>query len=376
MAWMQRAYPLGADDRVLQKTPLSFDASVWEFWAPLLAGATLAVAGPEAHRDPAELARDVERHGVTVLQLVPSLLRAVLDTGALGGSSLARLFCGGEALPAELASRARTGLGVRVINLYGPTEVCIDSVVHTAGAETGVSVPIGRPVDNVRAYVLDEAGAPVPVGVAGELSLGGAQLARGYLGRPALTAERFVPDPFGGAAGARLYRTGDRVRHQEDGTLVYLGRADDQVKVRGMRIELGEVEAALLEHPAVRAAVALAREDVPGDARLVGYTVGGRERGRAARAPAPHAAGAHGAGRLRRAGRAAALAQRQGGPPRPPRAHRRRGRALRGAPDAGGGHARGHLGGAAAGGARRRERRLLRAGRPLAPRHAAHRARP
>jgi amino acid adenylation domain-containing protein/non-ribosomal peptide synthase protein (TIGR01720 family) len=289
VAWMQRAYPLAADDRVLQKTPVSFDASVWEFWAPLLAGATLVVAGADAHRDPAELARAVEGGQVTVLQLVPSLLRAVLDTGALDGApALRRLFCGGEALPAELAERARGTLAPEVVNLYGPTEVCIQSVVHTAssnstadaadsapsGSAAAGTVPIGRPVADVRAYVLDAAGEPVPAGVAGELYLGGVQLARGYLRRPALTGERFVPDPFGADVGGRLYRTGDRVRHQDDGTLVFLGRVDQQVKVRGFRIELGEVESALESHPAVRAAAALVREDAPGDARLVGYVAG------------------------------------------------------------------------------------------------------
>ncbi|HEU4883511.1 MAG TPA: amino acid adenylation domain-containing protein, partial [Longimicrobium sp.] len=274
MSWMQRAYPLSADDRVLQKTPFSFDASVWEFWAPLLAGATLVVGGPEAHRDPAELARAVAEERITILQLVPSLLHALLDAGTLAGArSLRRLFCGGEALPAELAARAidllETDGGLEVINLYGPTEVCIDSVVHSfAGTEAGATVPIGRPVDQVRAYVLDGSGQPVPVGVAGELCLGGAQLARGYLGRAALTAEAFVPDPFGTDAGARLYRTGDRARWLADGTLEYLGRVDTQLKVRGFRVEPGEIEGVLAEHPSVRRAVVVVREG-----RLVAYVV-------------------------------------------------------------------------------------------------------
>jgi amino acid adenylation domain-containing protein len=275
MAWMHRAFPLDAADRVLQKTPIGFDASVWEFWAPLMAGATLVVAGAQAHRDPAELLDDVEARRITILQLVPSLLRAVLDeAGPARRTALRRLYCGGEALPAELAGRARTVLGAEVINLYGPTEVCIDATtaVHS-GAEKGRSVPIGRPVDNVRAYVLDARHQPVPAGVQGELYLGGAQLARGYLGRPELTAERFVPDPFAAEPGGRLYRTGDRARWLASGALEYLGRLDEQVKIRGVRVEPGEVEAALLRHPAVREAAVVVRADGRGEQRLVGYVV-------------------------------------------------------------------------------------------------------
>ncbi|HEX7240625.1 MAG TPA: amino acid adenylation domain-containing protein, partial [Longimicrobiaceae bacterium] len=271
LAWMQRAYPMAAADRLLQKTPLSFDASVWEFWAPLLSGATLVMAAPEAHRDPAGLGRIVAAEGITTLQVVPSLLRALLEEGGLEETAtLRRLFCGGEALPVELAARAAALTGAEVVNLYGPTEVCIQSVTHRyAGSGAGPTVPIGRPVDGVRARVLDRAGSPVPAGVAGELCLGGVQLARGYLGRPELTAERFVPDPYAEEPGARLYRTGDRVRWLADGVLEYLGRTDEQVKVRGFRIEPGEVEAVLLAHPGVREAVVVAREGA-----LVGYVTG------------------------------------------------------------------------------------------------------
>ncbi len=277
MGWMQRAFPLGADDRVLQKTPVGFDASVWEFWAPLLAGATLVMAPPEAHRDPAELASVVEWEEVTVLQVVPSLLGAMLEAGGLEHcTALRRLFCGGEALPAEMAARARAQTGAEVVNLYGPTEACIDAASHVfAGDEAGVTVPIGRPVDNVSARVLDPRGAPVPVGVPGELYLGGVQLAHGYLGRAELTAATFVPDAFAFAfadeAGARAYRTGDRVRWLADGTLEYLGRIDQQVKVRGFRIEPGEVEAALRAHPGVGDAVVAAHPDGGGGTRLVAY---------------------------------------------------------------------------------------------------------
>jgi amino acid adenylation domain-containing protein len=271
MAWMQDAFPLRADDRVLQKTALSFDASVWEFYAPLLAGATLVMAGPEAHRDPAELVRALADERITILQVVPAYLRAVLDepgTGRVG--TLRRLFCGGEALPAELAGRAAAAFGAEVVNLYGPTEACIDSTAQAFTADAaGVRVPIGRPVANARAYVLDARGRPSPEGVPGELYVGGAGLARGYLGRPAQTAAAFVPDPFGGEPGGRLYRTGDRVRWLAGGVLDFIGRVDQQVKVRGYRIEPGEIEAALRTHPAVRDAAVV----VHGGSRLAGYVV-------------------------------------------------------------------------------------------------------
>ncbi|HEV2734573.1 MAG TPA: amino acid adenylation domain-containing protein, partial [Longimicrobiaceae bacterium] len=277
MAWMQRAFPLAPADRVLQTTPAGFEASVWEFWAPLLAGATLVVAPPEAHRDPAELLRTLERERITVVQVVPSLLHALLERPGVEGAcgTLRRLFCGGEALGAELAARARAATGAEVVNLYGPTEVCIDSVAQVYAGGSAATVPIGRPTDNVRAYVLDAWGAPAGTGVPGELYLGGVQVARGYLGRPELTAETFLPDPFLPGSGARMYRTGDRVRRLATGELEFLGRVDQQVKVRGFRIESGEVEAALESHPAVRAAAVVLREDRPGDARLVGYVVAG-----------------------------------------------------------------------------------------------------
>ncbi|HEX9937488.1 MAG TPA: amino acid adenylation domain-containing protein [Longimicrobium sp.] len=274
MRWMQRAFPLTAGDRVLQKTPVGFDASVWEFWAPLVAGATLVMAPPGSHRDPGEMVRCVRREGITVLQLVPAVLRAVLEDPALPGcATLRRLCCGGEALPADLAARARALTGAQVVNLYGPTEVCIQSVVHLFAGEGGATVPIGRPVDDVRAHVLGRAGAPVPPGVPGELCLGGVQLARGYLGRPGLTAERFVPDPFATAPGARLYRTGDRVRWLAGGALEFLGRMDQQVKVRGIRVEPGEVEAALASYPGVAGCVVVPRADAGGDVQLVAYLV-------------------------------------------------------------------------------------------------------
>ncbi|MEW5931700.1 MAG: amino acid adenylation domain-containing protein, partial [Gemmatimonadota bacterium] len=273
--WMQREFPLSAGDRVLQKTPFSFDASVWEFWSPLAAGATLVMAEPGAHREPARLARALADGGITVAQFVPSLLAAVLEEDVSAWTAARRVFCGGEALPAELAARCRAVLGAEVVNLYGPTEACIDATFAVAPGEpdgSGRSVPIGRAVANARAYVLDPEGAPAPLGVPGELYLGGAGMARGYVGRLDATAERWVPDALSGEAGARLYRTGDRVRRLASGALEWLGRTDEQVKVRGFRVEPGETEAALLAHPAVREAVVAVRGE-GGDARLVGWVV-------------------------------------------------------------------------------------------------------
>ncbi|HEU0055013.1 MAG TPA: amino acid adenylation domain-containing protein, partial [Longimicrobium sp.] len=277
MAWFIRDFGMTEDDRVLQKTPVVFDASVWEFHAPLLVGAELVMARHEGERDPRYLARTLRDRGITVLQLVPSLLRVLLDEPELAEcTSLRHLFCGGEPLPGELVRRAAQVLpGVRITNLYGPAECCIDTSTHLcteADADRAV-VPIGRPVSNTRSYVLDASLLPVPVGVAGELCVGGVQVGRGYLGRAALTAERFVPDPFGAEPGARLYRTGDRVRLSPAGTLEFLGRTDFQVKIRGVRIELGEIEAALRDHEAVRDAIVLARADATGEKRLVAYVV-------------------------------------------------------------------------------------------------------
>ena len=261
---------------MLQKTPLGFDASVWEFYAPLLAGATLVLAEPGAHGSPWTLVQAIIGQRITIVQLVPSLLRAVQDEEDWGRcTTLRRLFCGGEALGEDLVRSARAGLEVEVCNLYGPTEVCIDATSSVYAGPRGRGwVPIGRPVDNVRAYVLDGGGEPVPVGVPGELHLGGTQVARGYLGRPDLTAERFVPDPFGAAGGERLYRTGDRVRWLGTGELEFLGRVDAQVKIRGFRIEPGEVEGVLRGLAGVSDAAVVAREESGGQVRLVGYVVG------------------------------------------------------------------------------------------------------
>ncbi|KFU82304.1 non-ribosomal peptide synthase domain TIGR01720/amino acid adenylation domain-containing protein [Amycolatopsis lurida] len=262
LLWMQDEYGLTADDRVLQKTPSSFDVSVWEFFWPLITGATLVVAKPEGHKDPAYLAELIRTAGITTVHFVPSMLALFLETATCAG--LRRVICSGEALPSELAAR----VDVPLYNLYGPTEASVDVTAWQAGAETTPSVPIGRPVWNTRTYVLDARLNPVPPGVPGELYLAGVQLARGYLARPGLTAERFVADPFDGP-GERMYRTGDLARWSDDGVLEFLGRVDDQVKIRGFRVELGEVEAALTAFESVTRAVVVARED-----RLVAYVVG------------------------------------------------------------------------------------------------------
>ncbi|MCI0546224.1 MAG: amino acid adenylation domain-containing protein, partial [Candidatus Rokubacteria bacterium] len=275
MCWMRDAFPLGEGDRVLQRTPFSFDASVWEFWAPLMAGARLILMEPQAHPGGADVLAAVIRHEVTVLQLVPSLLRILLEERDLERCvSLRQVFCGGEPLPGDLAERFLARTKADLHNLYGPTETTIDASVMTcARGRSWAVVPIGRPVSNTQIYLLDRHREPVPIGVAGELHIGGAGLARGYLHRPELTAERFVPDPWSAEPGARLYRTGDLARYLPDGNIAFLGRVDDQLKVRGFRIEPGEIEAALRKHPAVQAAAVAVREDVPGDQRLVGYVV-------------------------------------------------------------------------------------------------------
>ncbi|MGY0232283.1 amino acid adenylation domain-containing protein [Longispora urticae] len=271
LLWMQAEYGLGPDDRVVQKTPSSFDVSVWEFLWPLIAGATLVMAAPEGHRDPAYLADLIRRERVTTVHFVPSMLDVFLASpGAASCTTLRRVFASGEALSAESVARYRRLLDAPLHNLYGPTEAAVDVTAWPTDGAPG-PVPIGRPVWNTTAYVLDAALRPVPPGVTGELYLGGAQLAHGYLRRPGLTAERFVADPFG--TGGRLYRTGDAARWRRDGVLDYVGRVDDQVKIRGFRIELPEIEAVLAGDPGVGRVAVVAREDRPGDRRLVAYVV-------------------------------------------------------------------------------------------------------
>jgi enterobactin synthetase component F len=270
LLWMREHYGIRADDRVLQKTPATFDVSVWEFFLPLLCGATLVVAGPDAHRDPTELARLIRGHGITTAHFVPSMLDAFLAAPASEGLQLRRVFTSGEALDAALRDRFHARVHAELHNLYGPTEAAVDVSYWPASAQDrSRPVPIGFPVWNTRLYVLDARMQPVPVGVAGDLYLGGVQLARGYLGRDDLTAERFLADPF--LAGERIYRTGDVARWRRDGAVEYLGRSDHQVKLRGLRIELGEIEAALRELPGMERVEVLLRQDAPGEARLVAY---------------------------------------------------------------------------------------------------------
>ncbi|WP_420126422.1 non-ribosomal peptide synthase/polyketide synthase [Longimicrobium sp.] len=280
LVWMQAHFGLSADDVVLQKTPFSFDVSVWEFFWPLQQGATLVMARPDGHRDPLYLQEIIEAEGVTTLHFVPSMLQSFVEAVEPGRcASLRHVVCSGEALPPALVHRFydRFAAPVVLTNLYGPTEAAVDVSCWTCAREEAADVvPIGRPVWNTQLYVLDAALKPAPVGVPGELYIGGVQVARGYQGRAAMTAERFVPDPFSAEPGARLYRTGDRARWRADGAIEYLGRLDFQVKVRGFRIELGEIEARLAEHADVREAVVIARADA-GEQRLVAYVVGGVE---------------------------------------------------------------------------------------------------
>ncbi|HEJ4829649.1 TPA: non-ribosomal peptide synthase/polyketide synthase [Pseudomonas aeruginosa] len=269
LCWMQQAYGLGVGDTVLQKTPFSFDVSVWEFFWPLMSGARLVVAAPGDHRDPAKLVALINREGVDTLHFVPSMLQAFLqDEDIASCTSLKRIVCSGEALPADAQQQVFAKLPqAGLYNLYGPTEAAIDVTHWTCVEEGKDAVPIGRPIANLACYILDGNLEPVPVGVLGELYLAGQGLARGYHQRPGLTAERFVASPF--VAGERMYRTGDLARYRADGVIEYAGRIDHQVKLRGLRIELGEIEARLLEHPWVREAAVLA---VDGK-QLVGYVV-------------------------------------------------------------------------------------------------------
>src|SRR3954451_19207653 len=276
LLWMQERYGLTAADRVLQKTPFSFDVSVWELFWPLLSGGWLVMAKPGGHQDPAYLARTIAQAGITTLHFVPSMLQVFLEAPGLEGcGSLRRVVCSGEALPLELQKRFFARLPeVELHTLYGPTEAAVDVTYWACERETKLGVvPIGHPVANTRIHLLGAAGEQVPVGVAGGLHMGGVQVCGGYLARPELTAEKFVPDPFAGEPGSRLYRTGDLARYLPDGAIDFLGRLDHQVKVRGLRIELGEIESALASQPAVREAVVTARAagSAVGAVNLVAY---------------------------------------------------------------------------------------------------------
>ena len=277
LASSQAIWGLGAGDAWLQKMSLSFDVSVREIFWPLTAGARVVLARPGAERDLDHQVETILRERITVTLSLPSLLQMMLrHPDAVRCDALRLVFIGGEPLSPGLAREFYETLPAASLHhMYGPTETTVAATGRRCEpGEAHAGVPIGRPVDNARIYVLDETGEPVPVGVAGELCIGGAGVARGYLGRPRQTVERFVPDPFGGEPGARLYRTGDLGRWLPEGTIEFLGRTDDQVKVRGYRIELREIEVRLAGHASVREAVVVAREDIPGDTRLVAYWIG------------------------------------------------------------------------------------------------------
>jgi amino acid adenylation domain-containing protein len=275
--WMQEQFGLTAEDRILQKTPFSFDVSVWELFWPLMFGARLVMARPEGHKDTGYLADVIREQGITTLHFVPSMLQVFLEApGIETCTSIRQVMASGEALPFELQERFfdRLGDGVTLNNLYGPTEAAVDVTFwQCQRQDSRRMVPIGRAIANTQMYVLDSSLHPCPIGVPGELHIGGVQLARGYHNRPDLTQEKFIPHPFSDEPGARLYKTGDLARYAPDGTLEYLGRLDFQVKIRGFRIELGEIEVVLDQHPAVLQSVVTAHDDGSGAKRLVAYVV-------------------------------------------------------------------------------------------------------
>ena len=274
LLWMREHYGLSADDCFLQKTPYTFDVSVWELFLPMLCAAPLVVAAPDVHRDPLALAELIRREGVDVVHFVPSMLAAFLDEPASQGLTLRLVFCSGEALSARLRDRFHAQLDAALHNLYGPTEAAVDVSWWAADADDRSDpVPIGYPVWNTQLHVLDACQRPLPAGVRGQLYLAGVQLADGYLGRPGLTAARFVTNPFSVAADARMYDTGDLARWRADGAVEYLGRVDHQVKLRGQRIELGEIEAVLGQHPLCRQLAVALRQDAAGEMRLIAYIV-------------------------------------------------------------------------------------------------------
>ncbi|MCI0767842.1 non-ribosomal peptide synthase/polyketide synthase [Bacillus sp. TL12] len=282
LQWMQKKYPLSEEDTILQKTPFSFDVSVWELFWWSFVGARVCLLPPGGEKDPAVIEEYIERYRVTTMHFVPSMLSTFLDymeqyNSKRDVSSLIQVFTSGEALNTEQVRRFK-GIfynvqQTKLINLYGPTEATVDVTYYDCDLEKEpMLIPIGRPIDNTELYVLDQYQQVVPIGVAGELYLGGVGLARGYFNRPDLTTERFIPHPF--KEGERLYRTGDLVRYMNNRNLEYIGRIDNQVKIRGFRIELGEIEAALHDHSSVKEAVVLVKEDRPGDKQLVAYVVG------------------------------------------------------------------------------------------------------
>jgi len=293
LLWMQQAYQLTSQDRVLQKTPFSFDVSVWEFFWTSIAGACLVIAKPGGHRDRDYLVKIIAQEQITTVHFVPSMLQVFLDRDLDRCDRLRRVFCSGEALSLGLQEKFFQHLDCELHNLYGPTEAAIDVTFWQCQKNSHLrTVPIGRPIANTQIYILDPRLQPVPIGVPGELYIGGVGVARGYLNRPELTQERFIPNPWEKSKvksqsskfiptpdsrlptpDSRLYKTGDLARYLPDGNIEFLGRSDHQVKIRGFRIELGEVEAVFSQHPEVKDTVVVAREDEPGDRRLVAYVV-------------------------------------------------------------------------------------------------------
>jgi amino acid adenylation domain-containing protein len=276
LLWMQDAYALRADDRVLQKTPIGFDVSGWEFFWPLTVGAGLVIARPGGHRDTQYLIDAIQQQSITTLHFVPPMLQAFLATdGVEACTCLRRVICSGDILRRETQQEFFAKLPeVELYNLYGPTEASIDVTAwRCARDDTNVAISIGRPIANTQIHILDDALLRVPVGTAGEIYIGGVQVARGYHNRPDLTKERFVPDPFSADPNARLYRTGDLGVYRRDGAIDFLGRLDNQVKIRGVRIELGEIEAVLATSPDIKDAVVVAYDRSPTERQLAAYVV-------------------------------------------------------------------------------------------------------
>ena len=273
LQWMQGEYNLQTSDRVMQKTPFTFDVSVWEFFWTLSEGACLVVAEPDRHKESTYLVELIKKEQVTCLHFVPSMLQLFLHENLVGCDSLTRIICSGEALTVEQCRRLQALPGVSAHNLYGPTEAAVDVTYWDCveWRDQYLSVPIGRPIANTQIYILNEKFQPAPIGVAGELYIGGHNLAEGYLNKPELTERQFVKNPF--AAGINLYKTGDLARFRSDGNIEYIGRIDSQVKLRGLRIELGEIESLLCLYPDVAEAVAVIHQFDKYDKRLVAYVV-------------------------------------------------------------------------------------------------------
>ena len=282
--WIMETLEVSPSDRCILKTPITFDAAGRELFATLLAGGTLIVAEPGGHRDSRYLADTIRGERISILHCVPSLLQLLVEEPAFNESlALRAVMCGGEALTPQVVTRFQSRIGAKLYNVYGPTETIIDSTYWPCEECTPhCAVPIGRPIPNAQVYILDDLLRLLPIGAAGNLYIGGVGLARGYIGRPDLTAEKFIPDSFSGEPGARLYKTGDLARYRPDGNIEFLGRSDHQVKIRGFRIELGEIEGTLGQHPVVLQAIVQAQEVGSGEKRLVAYVVAARESRRTA----------------------------------------------------------------------------------------------